>query len=201
MKKRSKQKQKNQKQMLTIVGAIVLLIVGISIAYAALSSTLNITTGSVTQGSMSWSVGFQPGTVEATVGGTSDTGRSCGDATVTANTVTVANSTLSKPDDSCTYQLAIKNTGTLDAVLTTITPVHPASTTCTDSGASMVCGNLTYKLSTDAAGTTLLPLNGTLAKTTGSQTVYLIVKYTGTEINSTAVEQSAGGFTLVYTQK
>ena len=201
MKKRSKQKQKNQKQMLTIIGAIVLLIVGISVAYAALSSTLNITTGSVTQGTMSWEVGFLPGTVEAAVGGTSDTGRSCGDATATASTVTIANSTLSKPDDSCTYQLTIKNTGTLDAVLTNVTPVHPTSTTCTDSGASMECGNLTYKLSTDVAGTTLLPLNGTIAKSTGSKTVYLIVKYTGTEINSTAIEQAAGGFTLVYSQK
>ena len=201
MKKRTKKKQKNQKQMLTIIGAIVLLIVGISVAYAALSSTLNISTGNVTQNTLSWNVGFQTGTVEGTEGGTSSTGMSCGEATVTANSVTIASSSLSKPDDSCTYQLAIKNTGGLDAQLTTITPVHPTSTTCTDSGASMVCGNLTYKLSTDAAGTTLLPLNGTLAKTNGSQTVYLIVEYTGTEVNDTVIEQSAGGFTLVYTQK
>ena len=191
----------NIKNLKTILIAVVVGVLGVTIAYAALSSTLNITTNSITQSTLSWNVGFQTGTVEATAGGTSDTGRSCGNATVTATSVTVGNTTLSKPDDSCTYQLTIKNTGTIDAILSSINVIEPTSNTCTVSGASMVCGNLTYKLSTDVAGTTLLPLNGTIAKSTGSQTVYLIVKYTGTEINSTAIEQAAGGFTLVYSQK
>lgn len=201
MKKRTKQKQKNQKQMLTIIGAIVLLIIGVSVAYAALSSTLNISTGNVTQSTLSWEVGFEPGSVTATVGGTSSTGRSCGTATVTANSVIVGASALSKPDDSCTYQLTIKNTGGIDAKLTTITPVAPNSTSCTNSGASMVCGNLTYKLATDAAGTSLLALNSSLEKSVGTQTVYLIVKYTGTEVSTSTVEQNSGGFTLVYSQE
>ena len=201
MKKRTKSQKKNQKQLLTIVGAVVLLIVGISVVYAALSSTLNITVGSVTQSEMSWNVAFQTGTVNATPGGTSETGRVCGAATVTADTVTVANTTLSKPEDSCTYALTVKNTGSLDATLATITPVHPGSTSCTNSGASMVCGNITYKLTTDAAGTTLLTTGGTLAKTNGTLPVYLVIKYTGATTNTSEVVQTAGGFTLVYNQK
>ena len=201
MKKRTKSQKKNQKQLLTIVGAVVLLIVGISVVYAALSSTLSITTGSVTQSEMSWNVAFQTGTVNATPGGTSETGRVCGAATVTADTVTVANTTLSKPEDSCTYALTVKNTGSLDATLATITPVHPGSTSCTNSGASMVCGNITYKLTTDAAGTTLLTTGGTLAKTNGTLPVYLVIKYTGATTNTSEVVQTAGGFTLVYNQK
>ncbi|MBR1386575.1 MAG: hypothetical protein IJ568_07070 [Bacilli bacterium] len=201
MKKRTKSQKKNQKQLLTIVGAVVLLIVGISVVYAALSTTLNITVGSVTQSQMSWNVAFQTGTVNATAGGTSATGRSCGAATVTADTVSVASTTLSKPDDSCTYALNIKNTGSIDATLATITPVAPGSTSCTNSGASMVCGNITYKLTTDSAGSTLLTTGGTLAKTNGTLPVYLVIKYTGSTPSSTAVEQSSGGFTLVYNQK
>ena len=201
MKKRTKSQKKNQKQLLTIVGAVVLLIVGISVVYAALSTTLNITVGSVTQSQMSWNVAFQTGTVNATAGGTSATGRSCGAATVTADTVSVASTTLSKPDDSCTYALNIKNTGSIDATLATITPVAPGETSCTNSGASMVCGNITYKLTTDAAGSTLLTTGGTLAKTNGTLPVYLVIKYTGSTPSSTAVEQSSGGFTLVYNQK
>lgn len=201
MKKRTKTQKKNQKQLLTIVGAVVLLIVGISVVYAALSSTLSITTGSVTQSEMSWNVAFQTGTVNATPGGTSGTGRVCGAATVTADTVTVAATTLSKPEDSCTYALTVKNTGSLDATLATITPVHPGSTSCTNSGASMVCGNITYKLTTDAAGTTLLTTGGTLAKTNGTLPVYLVIKYTGATTNTSEVVQTAGGFTLVYNQK
>lgn len=201
MKKRTKAKQQSQKQMFTIVGVVVLVIVLLSVAYAALSSTLNISFGNVTQSTMSWDVGFEPGTVSPTVGGTSDTGRSCGSATVTANSVTVGTSALSKPDDSCTYKLTIKNTGSVDAELTTITPVVPTATSCIRDGASMECGNLTYKLATDATGNTLLPLNSTLVNSTGTLDVYLIVKYTGSSVNETAVEQSAGGFTLVYNQK
>ena len=201
MKKRTKSQKKNQKQLLTIVGAVVLLIVGISVVYAALSSTLNITVGSVTQSEMSWNVAFQTGTVNATPGGTSATGRVCGAATVTADTVTVAATTLSKPEDSCTYALTVKNTGSLDATLATITQVTPSGVSCTKSGASMVCGNITYKLTTDASGETLLTTGGTLAKTNGTQSLYLVLKYTGTTTNNAAVDQTAGGFTLVYNQK
>ena len=200
MKKRTKSQKKNQRDMLKIVGAIVLVIAGLSVAYAALQSTLNISTSSVTQGSSTWNVAFQTGTVTPTVGGTSATGRSCGDATVTANTVTVATTTLSKPQDKCTYALVVQNTGSIDAVLNTITPVVPASTTCTQGTASMVCGNITYKLATDTSGTPELATGSTLANTSGTQNVYLIIEYTGTTTSSTAVQQNAGGFTLVYGQ-
>ena len=201
MKKRTKSKNKDQKQLLTIVGVIVLLIVGISVVYAALSTTLNITAGSVTQSQMSWNVAFQAGTVNATAGGTSETGRVCGAATVTDTTVTVDSTTLSKPDDSCTYALTVKNTGSLDATLATITPVSPTSISCTPNGSSMVCGNITYKLTTDAAGETPLTSGGTLVKTNGTQPMYLVIKYTGTTTSNSPVEQTTGGFTLVYNQK
>ena len=200
MKKRTKNTKKNQKDLSTIVLLLIVVVVGMSIAYAALSATLTVKVNSLTQNSLSWNVAFQTGSVTGTPGGSGSAGRSCGTATVTTNSVTVADTELSKPDDSCTYALTIKNTGSIDAVLGTITAVSPTSTSCTNSGASMVCGNITYKLATNSDGSTLLTTNSTLAKTNGTLPVYLILKYTGTEVNNSTVVQSNGGFTLVYNQ-
>ena len=190
----------SQKSMAIVVGALLVVIVGISVAYAAMSSSLTINATNVTQSSISWNVGFQSGSVTPVAGGSGDTGRSCGTATVTSSSVTVANTTLSKPDDSCTYALVIKNTGGIDAKLGSITPKSPDSTSCTNSNASMVCGNITYKLTTDSTGENLLTANTTIPKTNGTQNVYLVVKYTGTELVSSNITQANGGFTLVYNQ-
>ena len=197
---RPKKTKISKEKVSIVVLLLVVAVFGISVVYAALSSTLSVTTGTVTQSTLSWSVGFNPGTVTGTAGGTSATGRSCGNATVTATTVTVADTTLSKPDDSCTYALVIKNTGGIDATLSNITAVSPTSVSCTNSGASMVCGNITYKLTTDPAGQTLLATGGTLAKTSGTRTIYLVVKFTGSSMVSSAITHNNGGFTLVYSQ-
>ena len=192
---------KNRTTLLTIIATLVVVIVGITIAYAALSTTLNITTNKITQSALTWNVGFTGSSATGTAGGTASTaGRSCGTATISSSTVTVADTTLSKPDDSCTYTLTVKNNGTIPAKLTTITPTAPSGVTCNPiSGPSMVCGNITYKLTSDAAGTTALPTNTSLAAN-ATQTIYLVAKYTGTTVNSSAVVQSGASFSLVYAQ-
>ncbi len=187
-----------------LVGAV-LMIVGISVAFAAMSTALNITTNSVVQQTNTWNIGFVTGTVTGTPGGTtSTTGRSCGNATVTATSVSVAATNLSKPDDSCTYTLQIKNNGTIAGTLATITPQNPTGTnvTCgTSSGATMVCGNITYKLTTDSGGATALntTTNATL-NASATRTIYLVVKFTGTAPVSTQITQSGAKFTLTYNQ-
>ena len=187
--------QKQGSLLLTAILCAALL--GISIAYAALSATLTITMGKVTQSALSWNVGFTTGTVNATKVGSG----TCGAATVTANTVTVADTTLTTLHDKCTYALTIKNTGTVAATLATINPSNPTSVSCTNSGASMVCGNITYKLTTDAAGSTLLTTNKDLAASTGSLPVYLVAEYTGTTTGGSAATHTNAGFTLTYNQK
>lgn len=191
-----RKEQQNNKTIL-IVTILCAALFGLSIAYAALSATLTITMGKVTQNALSWNVGFETGTVTGTKTG----GATCGQATATADTVTVANTTLQTLHDKCVYKLKIKNTGSVAAQLSSITAKSPASTTCNTSTTSqMVCGNITYKLTTDAAGSSLLGTGGTLAATSGTLDVYLSAEYTGTETGS-ASEQNNGGFTLVYSQK
>jgi len=176
-------------------------IFGIAIAYAALSTSLTVTANKVTQNALSWNVGFVTGTVTATAGGTSSTGRTCGSATVAATSVTVADTTLSKPDDSCLYKLQVTNAGGIAASLGSVTPTKPTSTTCgTASGGTMVCGNITYKLTTDASSSTVVSSSNFSLAAGATKDLYLLVKYTGTSVNSSAVTQSAGKFTLVFNQ-
>ena len=200
--------KKDQRKMLLVFGITVASVLVITIAYAALSSTLNITFNKVTQNAIpgGWNV-FVPNNITVAAGGTSSTGRSCGAATststTTVSTITIADTVLSKPDDSCTWTITVQNTGGLDATLSSIAQTAPSGITCTASNgnAKMVCGNITYSLATNTDGSTFLATGGTLAKTSGTQKIYLIAKYTGTTVNTSAVTHSGAKFTLVYGQK
>lgn len=191
-----RKEQQNNKSII-IVTILCAALFGISIAYAALSATLTITMGKVTQNALTWNVGFETGTVN----GTSTGGATCGQATATSDSVTVANTTLATLHDKCVYKLKVKNTGSVAAQLSAISAKTPSSVTCnTTTTSQMVCGNITYKLTTDAAGSTLLGTGGTLAASSGTLDVYLSAEYTGTETGASS-EQNNGGFTLTYSQK
>ena len=185
-------------RFLLLVAAV--LIAGVGVAYATLSTTLNATFNKVTQNPISWNVAFlNTGTVTGVPAGTSATGRTCGNATVTASSVTVADSAVSKPGDKCTYPLTIKNSGTVTAILSSITPTDASGVTCTKNAGTMTCGNITYKLTTNEEGTTVFTSGGTLAAD-ASQNIWLVVQYDPETLQSTTINQTGAMFTLVYTQ-
>ena len=191
------------KKSLIIILLILIFSVGIiSIAFAALSQTLNITSGKVTQNALTWNVGFVAGTYTGDAYGTSSTGRSCGNITATRSTLTVANTTLSKPGDKCSYYLASSNDGSLDAYLQSITYTQPTSTTCTIVQANtdedyqygyMTCGNLRYYL--DSSCDYLNNLESDDIKN-----FYLTVEYIGNSLNGSAVTQRNAKITISYTE-
>jgi hypothetical protein len=197
----------NTKKLQTILVAVLLLVVTMSIGYAALSTTLTITGNNVVQAGLTWNIGFTGSSVTGVVkGGTSNTGRDCKTASITSSSVTLTDGVqLSKPGDKCSYTLNIKNNGSIAGVLYSITPSEPASTSCTKTNATssasaqMVCGNLTYKLAASDDGATALPTGSTLA-INGTKTVYLVIEYTGTDVHSTQINQAGGKFTIVYNQ-
>ena len=191
--------ERNNKQTIIIVTFLCACLFGLAVAYSALSAALNITFGAVKQNVLSWDVGFETGTITGTKTGSA--AASCGEATATSTTVTIANSTLSTLHDKCVYKLKIKNTGTVDANLASISAKTPSSISCdTSTPSQMICSNITYRLATNQAGTSLLGTNNILVASTGTLDVYLIAEYTGTEAG-TSSDQNNGGFTLNYTQK
>ena len=180
-----------------------ILVTSVGIAYALLSTTLNVTVESVTQSAMTWDIKFT-GTPSVAASGTSATGRSCGAATIDSGSlgVTVAATTLSKPADKCVYTLQIKNNGSVPAKLSSIGFTGPTEvSSCTADGAQKVCGNITYTMATNNTGTSLLAVNDTLA-VNETKNVYLIMEYTGTALNtSSAVTHTGSKFTLGYVQQ
>ncbi len=190
-----------RKSLFVIVTILTIAVLGLSIAYAALSATLTARFSSVSSNVLNWQVGFVEGTVAGTSTGTSETGRSCGTASVTTSSASVTETSLSKPGDTCTYALTIKNTGNIDANLAAIAPTQPTGATCSVAeGAKMVCGDITYKITTDSAGNSLLTTNRLLEKTSGELGVYLIATYSGTSVNSTGFTHEGAAFTLTYNQ-
>lgn len=203
----------SKKNLSKIVIGLVIIVGMITIAYAYLSTTLTLKYNKITQSALTWNVGFVEGTIAATPDSTSSTGFSCGNVTATPTTVTVANTSLSKPGDKCVWELTIQNNGSIDATLETISATAPTGTgvTCTIESANnmMTCGNIIYKIASTATGYTLLTTtNKTITKVTngtpGTMTVYLLAYYnpTVTELNlGTAIVQNNAQFSLTFKQK
>lgn len=117
------------------------------------------------------------------------------------------------PGDKCVYTLVVKNTGGIDATLSTITKIGSVCSAL--SNATIKCGAstgtndpyITIKLATTngatAADSTALTTGGTLAKTSGSQTMYLILEHnpSATSTVSTTANYAGVGFQLTYAQK
>ena len=198
---------KNKNSLLIMLGVAVVSVGILSIAFAALSQTLNITHGNVTQNALTWNVGFVAGTYTGTPSGTSSTGRSCGNITATRNTLTVANTTLSKPGDACSYAIPITNDGDLNAYLESLIYTEPTSTSCIVANAggnphygAMTCGNITYRVTTDDMSLVFISSENCTGNNCGDPFAQatLIVSYTGTSLNSTTVTQKNAKITFNY---
>ena len=178
----------------------IILIFGIVIAYAALSTTFNVAFNSVTQNALSWNVGFNGTSATPYVYGTSSTGRTCGTATVSSNTVTIGATSLSKPGDKCMYSLTVKNKGSVGASIGSITPTQPTGSgvSCTTvSGGTMTCNYIKYTLA-NTSGTVLT--NGSKLNPGSDLTVYLIVEYIGSSVSASPIVQSGAKFIITYNQ-
>ena len=174
-----------------------LVILIISVGFAALSSTLNITTSNVTQTPQEWDVGFQEETVEPFEMGTSTVGRNCPPATATKTSITIGEITLSKPDDSCGYSFIIRNSGTIPADLDSITFTEPLEQSCTGDISSKICGNITYQLYKNRKP--LTTENGSICAD-NYYNINLIIEYTGDTLASSQITQTSGKFTLNFVQ-
>jgi len=192
---------KDRKSMYVSILALLVAVTGVSLAYAALSTSLNVRFGTVTQSAFNWDIKLAKGTVPGVSTGTSTT--TCGNATVTDNSVTVDAIKLSKPGDKCNYLLTVQNKGDVDANLASITSTSPDGVACNSTTeGKLVCGNVVYSLANDSAGTNLLTSGGQkVAKTNGTSDFYLVVSYNvNAEVLNEEVSHTGAGFTLVYGQ-
>lgn len=192
---------KNNTKFLYGVIAIVFLlsVVGISVGFAAMSSTLDVK-GQAEVVPASWKIKFKDMSSPTIVGAAqvvtapqieSDT--HIGDYDIQ----------LSMPGDSVTYTFKVANAGTIDAELSSYTFATPTITGTGDSAASdasIVSSNLVYTLTYDDG--TPVQMNDELPKNT-EKTLKLTVGYnaSATELPVSQVDISGMDITFTYAQK
>ena len=173
---------------------------------------MTVRVGNLTQIATKWNISVSS-TSAINNYGSSATGRTCGTISTSNNVVTVSATTLSKPGDLCEYSITFTNgNSTMNAKLNSLTATAPSGTTCTYTTFSsctsgntcqykMVCGNITYTLSSNEAGTSA-PTNlaSFTGGTTSSQTVYLRAEFTGSSPVEEAVTQTNPKFAVVFAQ-
>lgn len=166
-----------------IIGVLCAVIVFMSIGFAALSSQLKIN-GNATI-SDTWNVQIASITKKEGSTGVTETSQ----PTYTATTANF-NVSLKEPGDYAIYTVTVKNTGSLDAVLTRITETEGEG------------GSAAIKYTvTPGAGS---EQGSTLAKTNGIHTFDVKVEYLSTAVGANAPEANASkslSVTLDYNQK
>lgn len=196
--------EKERGAKIIAVIALLVAVAGLTIGYAAYSSTLTVN-GTATVDPADWNVKF------AYTSGDSLTAETTGNATqTTAPTLTDTavsgfNVVLNAPGDSITYKFSVKNTGTLDATLGTFTMGTLSCAPNTDStisqeDATELCNELQYTLK--YADDSEITTGATLPKTNGSKD--LVLKLVWPESSTLKVTDDVkvtiGATTLIYDQ-
>ena len=184
--------EKNREIKIIAVVALLVAVVGLSVAYAALSATLEIS-GSATINSASWDVGFVKDTYETTGSA------SFVEPTVSSTSITGYSAKLITPGDSVTYKFKITNQGSIPATLGTVN-IGNISCTGTDSAeATATCANLTYSV-TYADGTAIKVGDALDAGATKDAKITIAFNSNATTVPINAVTVNGMDVTLIYNQ-
>lgn len=170
--------ERSRGRVVSVVIALILAVISLGVAYAAFSTTLNIS-GTATVQSSSWDIYFT-GDGTSYTKPTSSTALPSGNITKSASSITASGSviattftwsaSLTKPGEYVIFKIYVKNAGSYNAKVTSITT--PAITCATDP--KSVCSHLHYGIYTNAGCTTALAQNREL-NSTGTDTFYVKV--------------------------
>lgn len=184
-------------------------VLGLTVAFAAMSRTLNIN-GTAEVDNSKWDVHFatnEDGSINMDEWENSlltETGNAklTKLPVISSTTVNDFEVTLTKPDDEVKLGFVIKNDGTMNAKLSDIEIKEPVCTSLTNpADAQIVCNNLKYQV-TDFDDN-LYDENkkgAVIGKNGGTDYLFLTIEYAGNELPSDDVNISNLGVTLVYTQ-
>ena len=183
--------------------ALLIAVVGLTVGYAAYSSTLNIN-GTANVDPASWKVNFGYKTGDSLTGTTTGHATETTAPTLADTTISGFDVTLKAPGDSVTYNFLIKNSGTLNAKLAsftmgTLTCAPNASGSISQEDATNLCGELKYTL-TYADGSTIT--TGTTLDVGNSKELVLKLEWPSTSTLSVSddVKVTIGTTTFVYEQ-
>ena len=196
---------RDKKFVLIVICSLLVTLLGVSIGYATLQATLLVTSNKFTQEALTWDIAFVSGTVTGQAVVNNSNNVSCGTATATATSISGISPILSDVGDMCSYTFTVRNDGTIAGEISSITVADPTGLTCTKTGSTMVCGDITYKLRYDtASSTTLVAVGDTIAAKSGdtatTKTVVLTIEYSGATAAEEDFTQSGFSYTVLYAQ-
>ena len=159
--------------------ALVVAVLGLTVAFAALSQQLTIE-GTATVGSSSWNVKFKSISEATKTGGAKveNIDGSEKTPTLTDYTITLPTISLTKPGDKVEYTIVVENSGTIDAVIKSVTYNEKVCSSELNEEATAFCNNdFSFKLeNADAAEVAI----GQTLTNKSTKTMKLTVEYVRT---------------------
>jgi hypothetical protein len=188
--------EKTRKWKVLVMVALLVSISGIGIAFAALSTTLNITGTSIVNGP-NWSVKF------ANLGTVAVTGAAVADGTPVLSDTSISDvKSIFNGDGTMSYEFDVVNGGLLNATIGTLTLLTP---TCTGTGVNaatdqtLVCGALSTTL-TYVADSATVAVADTLNSGITKRMKYTITYNAGGTYPENPVNVTGLGATIIYNE-
>ncbi len=191
--------EKERKIKVLSVAALLVAVLGLTVAFAALSQTLTIN-GSATVNTASWDIHFKNLSTPTLTGNAAVTTA----PTIDTKGTTIGNYALklTKPGDSVTYTFDVENKGTINAKISEL--VKAAKPTCTGTGAAaaadakIICDGLTYDLTYTDGGAAVAKEDTLNANETKNLTLKLA--FESNSLPADDVSISDLGITITYAQ-
>lgn len=184
-----------------ILGLLIIAIILLTVAFAAMSTTLTINgTGVVDPGN--WGVRFERLSAPILKGSASV--ESAAQLADNGTSISGFKAVLTKPGDAVSYKFYIKNYGTINAQISSLTKQTPICTglsaTTGTADATIVSSNISYTLTYASTGATVA--QGNTLNAGGEVEVILTLKYSDstTQLPTNDVEISGLDISLLYGQ-
>lgn len=187
--------EKSRKQKIIIMSIAVIAVIGLTVAFAAMSTMLTIN-GTATMDTAKWDIHFANLSEAKLDGFASVTTEPELEQTKIGDYAVV----LTRPGDSVTYTFDVVNEGSMDAELSTFTKNAPVCTSPTGvtNDANIVCSNLRYTFKYTSNNEDV-KVNDTL-KAGETKNITLQLSYEGSTLPTAAVNITDLGITMVYSQ-
>lgn len=180
-----------------LLGVLAVGLIGITVAYAALTQQLKIE-GTAKVEASTWDIHFE--TLEGAPNGYATLATDAGKLAIQSDTTIISGNlgTLKAPGDSITYTFDIVNAGDINAKLGSINIGTPTCTATDSAVAAKVCGNLTYTLTYENGDT--IQVGDTLNKKTTKKAKLVITSKNTDVVASEDVSVDGIDATFLYNQ-
>ena len=191
----------NNKIQNIVLGILAVGLIGLTVAYATLSQNLTIN-GTAKVAAATWDVHFE--TMSAGTATGYATIPTSGKLAISGTTISGNIGTLKAPGDTITYTFNVKNAGSINAKISSITAPKltctPANTGGSQTVANNVCANLTYTIEYTSESPKTIAVGNTLTSGASKNITLKIVNSSDATLASEDITVTASPMIINYVQ-